>query len=302
MKFSHARDIALLFFLAFLWGSSYLLIKIAVAEIPPVTLIAIRVLGAALFLLVVMALRSEKFPRDAKMWRSLSVQSFLNSTGAWTILAWGQQFVEAGLASVLNSTSPMFVFLMSTLFVKGERASLLNFCGAILGMVGVVLIVGPNVLQGLGQQVLGQLACLTGAALYAGAAVYGRRFHHLPPVTTAAGTMICASVVLVPLALALDQPWRLTPSVQAMASAAALSLLCTGLALLIYFRLLRSLGPMGVASQSYLRAGIGVALATVLLGENFSASVLAGLLTAIMGVALINWPSKKKISSGKTNV
>lgn len=292
MKFEFAREIGLLFLLAFLWGSSYLLIKIAVTEIPPVTLIAIRVSGAALFLSVIMALRFESFPRDPKTWGWLIVQSFLNSTGAWTVLAWGQQFVEAGLASVLNSTSPMFVFLMLVLLSRGERTSLVKFGGAILGMVGVVLIVGPNVLQGLGQQFLAQLACLTGAALYASAAVYGRRFRHLSPVTTAAGTMVCATIALVPLALVLEHPWRLTPSVHAIISAAALSFFCTGFALLIYFRLLRTLGAMGVASQSYLRAGIGVALATFFLGESFSVSVVTGLLAAILGVALLNWPSK----------
>lgn len=302
MKFGYLREISLLLVLAFLWGSSYLLIKIAVTEIPPVTLIAVRVSGAALFLLIVMAVRSERLPRDAATWRSLLVQSLLNSVGAWTVLAWGQQFVEAGLASVLNSTSPMFVFLISTLLLKSEPASGVKFIGALLGILGVILVVGADVLQGLGQQVLGQLACLAGALLYAGAAVYGKRFRHLPPVTTAAGTMLWASLILVPLALVFEQPWRLTPSVQVIFSATVLSIVCTGLALLIYFRLLRTLGAMGVASQSYLRAGIGVVLATILLGESFSAPVFAGLLAATMGVALINWPSKKTSSSGKKNV
>ncbi len=92
-----------------LWGSSYLFTKVAVAEIPPLSLIALRVAGAAGFLLVVMALRRESLPRDGRIWRMLLVQAFFNSIAAWTILAWGQQFVPAGLASVLNSTSPMFV-------------------------------------------------------------------------------------------------------------------------------------------------------------------------------------------------
>jgi len=275
-----------------LWGSSYLFIKVAVAEIPPVTLIALRVLGAAIFLLLVMDARSEKLPRDFLTWRMLLLQSMFNSIGAWTVLAWGQQYVASGLASVLNSTSPIFVFFITTFVTRHETLGGRKLAGAVLGLLGVVLIVGVDALRGLGDKAAGQLACLGGAALYAGAAVYGKRFSHISAVSTAAGTMIWASVVLVPLALVLDQPWSLTPSLAALAATAVLSILCTGIALLVYFRLVRTLGSMGVASQSFLRAGIGVVLGVVFLGETFTLPVAAGLCAAIAGVALINWPAK----------
>ena len=110
-------EYALLALLALLWGSSYLFIKIAVAEIPPISLIALRVVIDGAFLLVVMRWRSEKLPRGSRTWGQLLVQSFLNGIGAWTVLAWGQQYVDSGLASVLNSTSPIFVFLF-TYFVR----------------------------------------------------------------------------------------------------------------------------------------------------------------------------------------
>ncbi|WP_421710168.1 DMT family transporter [Algihabitans sp.] len=285
-------ELPLLALLAFLWGSSYLLIKVAVAEIPPVTLIALRVLGAAIFLLLVMGARSERLPRDARTWRMLLVQAVFNSIGAWTVLAWGQQYVESGLASVLNSTSPVFVFLITALVTRHEALNGRKLVGAVLGVLGVALIVGVDVLRGLGDQVAGQLACLVGAVLYAGAAIYGKRFNHVSAIATATGTMIWASLVLVPLALVLDQPWTLTPSPTALAATVILSIVCTGVALLIYFRLVRTLGSMGVASQSYLRAGIGVVLGVLLLGETFTFPVAAGLCAAIAGVALINWPAK----------
>lgn len=283
-------ELPLLALLALLWGSSYLFIKVAVAEIPPLTLIALRVLGAGIFLIFVLRVRAEKLPRDGRTWRMLLLQAFLNSIGAWTVLAWGQQFVDAGLASVLNSTSPIFVFLMTALITRHESLGGRKLVGASLGLLGVVLIVGVDTLRGLGDQVAGQLACLVGAVLYAGAAIYGRRFGHISAVATAAGTMIWASAVLVPLALALERPWTLTPSPAAIAATGALSILCTGVALLIYFRLVRTLGSMGVASQAYLRAGIGVVLGMVFLGETFTLLVALGLAAAIMGVALINWP------------
>ena len=286
-------EFALLALLALLWGSSYLFLKVAVAEIPPITLITMRVAGAAAFLLVVMYVRNERLPRDAGTWRMLYLQAIFNSIGSWTVLAWGQQYVDASLASVLNSTSPIFVFLFTALVTRHEPLGGRRLLGALVGLAGVVLIVGLDALRGLGTQVAGQLACLLGAALYACAAIYGKRFSHIPAVATATGTMICATATLVPLAFVVERPWAIHPSAVALAATAILSVLCTGVALLLYFRLVRTIGSMGVASQSYLRAGVGVILGVMLLGETIALPAAIGIAAAIIGVALINWPARK---------
>jgi len=292
MKTPNRRfEISLLLLLALFWGSSYLFLKVAVAEIPPLTLIAARVGGAALFLLIVLRFRKERLPNEGRTWRMLGVQSFLNSIGAWTLLAWGQQHVDAGLASVLNSTSPIFVFLFTVLVTRHEAIGAAKVTGAVIGICGVTLIVGIDALQGLGASVAGQLACLLSAALYAGAAIYGRHFGHLGACATAAGTMLWGVAVLVPLALVFDRPWTLSPSLAAIAATAMLSIFCTGVALMLYFRLVRTLGSLGVASQAYMRAGFGVVLGMMFLGETMSFTVAAGLAAAILGVALINWRS-----------
>ena len=289
------REYAFLGLLALLWGSSYLFISVAVAEIPPLILIAIRVGIAALMLSIVVRLRGEIWPRAGGTWARLLLQAVFNSIGAWTLLAWGQQYVDSGLASVLNSTAPLFVFVMT--LTGGFQ--LRRMVGAMIGFAGVVLIVGTEALSGLGASVMGQLAALGGAMLYACAAVYGQTFRALPATITAAGTMIWASIVLGPAALVIDKPWLLRPSAAALASAIALGVLSTGLALLIYFRLLKTLGPLGVASQAYLRAGVGVALGAVILGETISLVALVGVGAALVGVALINAPasSAKPVAS-----
>ncbi len=298
-RINHSFEILLLALLALLWGSSYLFIKIAVESIPPVTLIATRVTIAAAFLLIVMAWQGHRLPKDGKTWRMLFVQAVLNSIGAWTVLAWGQQYVDSGLASVLNSTSPIFVFFITLLFTRHEAVNLPKLIGACLGVVGVALIVGVDVLKGLGQQVAGQLAVLLGAVLYAGAAIYGKKFSHLPPTVTAAGTMIWATACLVPLSVLTEHPWTLKPTGIAILAAIALAAFCTGAALLIYFRLVRTLGSMGVASQSYLRAGVGVILGVVFVGEHITPVVALGLVAAILGVAAINFPARKKRAVAK---
>jgi len=285
---------AYLALLALLWGSSYLFIKIAVAEIPPITLIAMRVSIACAFLLIVVYLRGDPLPRDPRTWKMLLLQAMFNSIVAWTILAWGQQYVDSGLASVLNSTAPIFVFFITLLITRHETVSPLKLGGAMLGLIGVVLVVGAEALGGITQQLAGALAALTGALLYACAAIYGKNLAHLTPAVSSAGTMIWATLCLVPLALVIDRPWSLHPSPAALAAALILAIFCTGGALLIYFRLLQTLGSLGVTSQAYLRAGVGVLLGVIFLGEQISLLVGFGLLLAILGVVAINLPARGK--------
>lgn len=283
-----ATELALLLLLAFLWGASYPLIKIAVETIPPVTLIAVRVAIAAALLSLVVCWRRLAMPRDGKTWRAFFVQACFNSILSWTLLAWGQQFVDSGLAGILNSTSPIFVFLITLLITRHEAVSAGKLFGAVMGLVGVTIIIGPGVLAGLGRDVIAQLAVLAGAVCYAGAAIYGRRFSGLPAVVTAAATMICATLCLVPLAVVIDRPWTVRPSVESAVVAVAGGVFSTALAMLLYFRLVRTLGSMGVASQSYLRTGVAVAIGVLLLGEPFTWPVGLGLAAVVVGVAAIN--------------
>jgi drug/metabolite transporter (DMT)-like permease len=286
-------EFLLLGLLALLWGSSYLLIRVALDNLPPLTLMAIRVGLAALVLMPVVILQGHRLPRDPVIWRQLFVQSILNATAAWTLLAWGQQFVDSGLAGVLNSTSPNVVFFITLLVTRHEALSALKLTGALLGVAGVVLIIGVDVLAGLGREVTAQVAVLLGAFCYGCAAVNGKRFVTLPPTVTAASIMLCASMVLLPAALVIDRPWILRPEPAALLAAATLAVICTAFALLLYFRLVRTLGSLGVASQAYLRAGISVLLGILLLGESFRPTVGLGLALVILGVAAINLPRRR---------
>lgn len=202
----------------------------------------------------------------------------------------GQQYVDSGLASVLNSTTPIFVFFITLFFTRHESTGALKLVGACLGVVGVILIVGIDAVNGFGQQVIAQLAVLLGALLYACAAIYGKKLSHLSPLLSATGTMIWATICLIPLSMAIEQPWSLRPSVDSAIAAIVLSTFCTGAALLLYFRLVRTLGSIGVASQSYLRAGVGVILGMSILGEKITFIIGLGLLFVILGVVAINAP------------
>lgn len=284
-------ELALLAVLASLWGSSYLFIRVALESIPPLTLVACRATIALAVLIAVMTWRRLRFPRDARTWRKLLVQALLISIGAWTVLAWGQQFVDSGVAAVLNSTSPIFVILITLALRRRVPNGWRGPAGACLGLAGVVMIVGIDALDGIGRQIVAQAAILSGAVLYGGAALYGTRLAHLAPTTAAAGTMLWTCLALIPLSFALEDPLSIAPTPRSLVAAAALGFASTGIALLIYFRLVRTLGSLGVASQAYLRAGVGVLLGVVVLGESMTPVVGLGLATAVLGVALINAPA-----------
>jgi len=287
------REYALLGLLAGLWGSSYLFAKVALAGISPLTLAAARVTIAAVVLFCFLKIGKKELPRDAATWRLLFVQSLFNSTLAWSILAWGQQYVDSGLAGVLNSTSPIFVVLLTLALPRRAPLGGWQVGGGLLGFGGVVATIGVEVLGTLGRDVLAQLATLASACLYAIAALHGRRLAHLSPLVTAASTTLLAAVCLVPASLLLEHPWTLAPSARSLGAACALGFLCTAIALLLYFRLLRTLGPMGVTSQSYLRSGVSVLLGMAVLGERVSPASGVGLAAIILGVAAINWRGAK---------
>ena len=290
---SMAIEYSLLLLLAILWGSSYLFIKVSVSEIPPITLIAIRVTIAALLLYFAMKIRNENLPRDRKTWSKLFVQAVFNSIAAWTVLAWGQQFVDSGLASVLNSTSPIFVFFLTFFVTKHECINLTKLFAAVLGLIGVILIVGPDVLDGIGNQVLGQFAIIFGAFLYGCGAIYGKTFSNLPSIVTATSTMLIASCCLIPMSFIFEDPLAMNVSLKVVGSTIFLSVFCTAIAMLIYFRLLKTLSSIGVASQSYLRAGIGVFLGIMFLGETINTIVAIGIGLTVLGVVFLNVPSIK---------
>ncbi|MEM5582183.1 EamA family transporter [Roseibium sp. AS2] len=291
---NRSLEFALLGCLALLWGSSYFWIALALPTIPPATLIAIRVLSAAFALLVIMLATGFRMPLDGRSWRLFFIQSLVNSTGPWLLLAWGQQYAGTAVSSVLNSTSPLWVFVFSwVLMSAGQRPGARQLAGALLGFGGIVLIVGVGALEDLGQNLVAQLAVLMGAVLYGIAALQGRLFAGMAPIVTATGTLICSSLVLVPMSLVIDRPWQLTPDTTGLVSALVLGLVCTALAFLIYFRLLSTLGPMGTASQAYLRSGVGVVLGVVFLSERLELATFAGICLAIFGVVLINWPREQ---------
>jgi drug/metabolite transporter (DMT)-like permease len=287
-----AVEFALLALLATLWGASYTFIKLGVATIPPITLIAARTLIAGVLLLIVMRWRKVNLPRDAATWRRFLFQACLNSVVPFTLIAWAERSLDAGLATILNSTAPVFAFLLTFAVTRHEPVTGRKLFGVLAGLAGICLIVGVQALGGLGEQLAAQIAIVTATICYAGAAIFSRGFRGLDPMAPAAGSLLCGAAILIPISLAVDRPWTLAPSISSMLALLGLAIFSTALAFVIYFRLIQTLGSVGTTAQAYLRVPIGVALGVLFLGESLTSTVWIGLGCVVIGVAAMTIPAR----------
>lgn len=281
-------DYGLLFLLAAIWGGSFLVIKVAVATIPPWTIVAGRlVLGAAGLLLFVW-LTGRRLPRDPALWRSFVVVAAVGNLIPFFLIAWGEITIDSGLAAILMATMPLTTALLAHVFISDERLSLPRFAGVLFGLAGIVVLVGPGVIAGLGREVSAQLALTGAACCYAVAGVYTRTspLVTLPPAVSGAGVLVCAAVMSLPFSLVIDRPWGLTPSSESLWALIILALLCTSAAYIIFFRIVASAGATFMSLINYLIPVFGVVWGALILDETLGLQALAALGLILIGVAL----------------
>ncbi len=294
-----AFELALLLTLATLWGASYTFIKLGVATIAPISLIAARTAIAGLLLLIIMRWRGVRLPRDLPTWRRFLFQACLNSVIPWTLIAWGERFVDVGLATILNSAAPIFTFLLTALVTRHEAATPRKLFGVVAGMAGICLIVGVDAFHGIGRGLWAEIAIVAATICYAGAAIFSRGFKDLDPMAPAAGSLLAGAAILIPASLAVEQPWTLAPSASSILALLGLAVFSTAAAFVIYFRLIQTLGSVGTTAQAYLRVPIGVAIGVTFLDERLSSTAWIGLACVVVGVAAMTIPPRK-VAAPKT--
>src|SRR5262245_20082204 len=269
---SIAFELVLLLALATLWGGSYTFIKLGVATIPPITLIAARTAIAGVLLLVVMKLRGIVMPTDIATWKRFTFQACLNSVIPWTLIAWGERYVDAGLTTILNSASPIFTFLFTAVITRHEAVTPRKLFGVVAGMAGICLIVGMDAFRGIGHELAAEIAIVAATICYACAAIFSRGFKNLDPMAPAAGSLIAGAAILTPVSLVVEQPWTITPSTSSLLALLGLAVFSTAAAFAIYFRLIQTLGSVGTTEQAYRRVPFGVVIGVVQTGECLSSA------------------------------
>jgi drug/metabolite transporter (DMT)-like permease len=276
--------------LGFLWGSSYLFIKIGVdAGLTPFTLIMLRLLIGFLLLAIVFLAAREALPRQPVIWGHLAVMSLINVVIPFALITWAEQYTESALAATLNAPVPLFVVLIAPFFLPDEKLTLTKLVGVLLGLVGVVILVGFDPAAIGRNNFTAQLALILSAVSYAAGAVYARRFvRGLRPLVPAAFQVGYALLLTAVLAFVFERPLATALNANALIAVIWLGLLGSGFAYLVYFRLLRNWGASRTALVAYELPVWGIALGFIVLGEPLRASLLGGTALVIAGIAVVN--------------
>lgn len=278
---------SLLIALSVLWGGSFFFVGVAVAEIPALSLVALRVGIAAAILWAALPLLGTAPPRRARAWGAIAVMAVLNNIVPFTLIVWAQQTLPSGLAAILNATTPLWTVLVAHALTHEERATPGKLAGVALGFGGVAAMMGPQVLGGAAAAGAATLAMLAATLSYAFAGVWGRRFRAagITPMQAALGQVSVAAVAMAPIALVLDAPWRLpVPSLAATGAVLGLAALSTALAYVLYFRILALAGAVNLLLATFLIPVSAVLLGVLVLGEALEPRHLLGM--ALIGLAL----------------
>lgn len=277
--------------LSVLWGGTFLFQAVAVREMPPLTVVFLRLALAAFILAGVARLLGERLPRSLAAWGLLAGMAILNNVIPFTLFAYGQTEIGAGLAAILNATTPLFGVVVAHLLTPDEKISRPKLAGLALGFAGVAVMIGPVLLGRVGENVPAQLACLAGALSYAFSGIQGRRLQRqgLAPVVSATGQVIASSLMLLPAVLLVDRPWLMpSPSAAAAGSILALAVLSTALAYIIFFRILATAGATNLLLVTFLIPVTAILLGTLFLGERLEPRQLAGMALIACGLAAID--------------
>lgn len=274
--------------LSVLWGGSFFFAKVAVAELAPLTVVFGRVALAAAALNLVLLAAGRGLFRRGLPWRSLFVMGALNNVLPFSLIFWAQTHIASGLAAILNATTPLFTIVVAHLLTDDEKMDRLKVAAAVTGLAGVAVLVGPEAFSAR-SGIWSQLACLGAALSYALAGIYGRHFKAMGVGTlnVAAGQVSASSILILPIMMFVDRPWTLPvwPSGTTWAALAALALLSTAVAYVLYFRILAAAGATNLLLVTFLTPPAAVLLGGLFLDERLAPQHFGGM--SLIALALI---------------
>jgi len=280
-----ARDWSLLAVLSILWGGSFFFNGVALRELPPLTLVFLRVVLGAAILLPLLRMQGISFPKGVAGWKPFLVIGLLNNVIPFSLIVIGQTFIPSGLASILNATTPLFTVMVMAA-AREEALQMRRVAGVALGLLGVIILRGWGIETRPGQG-FGILLCLGGALSYGFAALAARRLlKDSPPLGTAAFQLMASTVMMAIVAGVVEQPWHLPiPGLTTWLAVLGLAGLSTALAYIVFFQIIRRSGATNVMLVTLLIPVTAILLGWLVLGEPISAREIAGAI--VIGSALL---------------
>lgn len=294
----------LLFIPGTVWGVSYIVVELLLPILPPFTLTLYRTIISTIMLYALLRLVGGSLPQTIKEWAPFVLLSILNQSLPFVLSTWGQLQLDGGLTSILQSTAPLFTVLLAAWLTSDEALNISKIIGILLGLIGVVVLIGPNVLFGLTNNLLSQLAVIGAAALYAFGAIHLRHIFKTQPknftpwqlrLRIVTAQFMVATFSLIPFSLWFDSPWELTVTPTAIGYLLFLGIGMTLLATFLYYYLVETLGAARASATMYLIPIAGVLAGVIVLGEALTANMISALVLILLGVVLVNHKPKQKV-------
>jgi len=279
------RDVGLLFVLAVMWSSSFTAIKVGVETLPPTTLAMLRVVVGAVILYAWLKIKGHRLPTDTRVWGTFFLIGLFGNAIPFVLINWGEQKIESGLAAILIATMPLVTLLLGRIF-SDEILNTRRLLGVLCGFGGVVFLIGPEELLGLGGDVLRQLAVAVAAVCYAIAAILFRKLPHAKPLEQGSGVLIASAILLIPAAFIADQPWAIDYTVESVAIFVYLGAFPTALATLLLVVVIASRGATFLSLNNYMIPIMGVLWGYLFLGEVISQEATISLVLIVLGIVI----------------
>ncbi len=283
------RAWAELLLLSLIWGGSFLAVKIALLQIGVFTIVANRVFWAMLVLWGFVVLRRLPVPKSAAIWGAFLVMGILNNVIPFSMVTWGQVYIESGLTSILIAATALFGILLAALFFKDERLTRAKLTGVLFGLIGVMLAIGPKAILGFDPRAMAQIVVLGGAGFYALAAIWARKtLSGLPGPVAAAGMLTGSSLIMVPLAIFVDGTPGLALSPATLGALGYISIIATAFAFLLYYRVLAMAGSGNLMLVTLFIPVVATTLGALVFHEHLSSLVWLGFSLIALGMIILD--------------
>jgi drug/metabolite transporter (DMT)-like permease len=287
---SSLKRLLLMFALTAMWSPSFLFIKLAIHDIPPITLVCLRVSLGALILFCFLLYKKNSLPKDLNFWIRTTIMAFFSSVFPFCLFCYAEQSIDSSLAAILNGTSPMFTAILAQLFVASDRMNFQKVVGVIFSSLGLMLLFLPNLQAGLNSTSLGMLAATFASMSYAISHIFGKLYTTgQKPFVAPVSQLIVSSLMLWPFALCYDRVWTLPlPSLLSISAVCGLAIFGTSCAFIIYYTLLDHCGPTAISTVACAFPVMGMFLGFVFLQETFTFTALIGSGIIFIGMLCVN--------------
>ena len=283
------RDYLLLIFLSALWGASFMLIKVAVQTIPAVPMTTLRLIVAAIVMVIVAMASGEKLPRGVGIWIKIAVVAVLGNAVPFGLISWGEESVDSGLAAIMMAIMPLTTLLLAHVFTTDEKLNRWKLAGVLLGLVGLIILMGPEKLMSLGDNVIHQLAIALAAIFYGISTLVVKFIKDVPARALTAAILVLSALSILPVTLLTVDVANLSPSVPSIIATITLGVFQTALAGLLAYFIIRKLGATFFSQLNFMVPLFGVFFGIVFLGEEVGLHAILALVVILTGISLARY-------------